>query len=81
MVYEIDYSDMLPLDKHRKAIADVKEYLASIGMEKEYYNKLIIESREHYTNDQFWLFRVHIGLVGIDGYPAKVLWDEIFPYS
>jgi hypothetical protein len=74
MHYEINYDGLDPIEKHKKAIADVIEYTG-----QERFDRIISALRTKYPEPPVL---EHLELVlsfaGIQGYPVKAIWNHIW---
>lgn len=74
--YTISYAGMTPGEMHDQAIRDVTDYLGS----EDKYQKLISRCR---AQNQISLdsFQLLVSFIGIAGYPARALYNEVWPYG
>lgn len=73
--YTISYADLTPNEMHDQAVKDITDYLGN-----DRYQKLIGRLR---TNNQISLdsFGFLVSFIGIQGYPARALYNEVWPYG
>lgn len=75
MHYTIDYTSLEPLEAHKKALEDIKEYM---GDEK--FVQLTEEFRkfpqEQMPIDRFAMF---VDVAGVRGYPVKAWYNHVYP--
>lgn len=75
--YNIDYSGMSDIDKHNKAIMDIKDWMGD-----ERFNKLTEAFRNEYKGkDQPSLEKAELmmSFCGVQGYPCKAWYNVIWP--
>jgi hypothetical protein len=75
MHYSIDYSGLTNVEAHNQAISDIKEYVGD-----QRYIDLTNLSR---ANGQISLdtFRMMISFAGVQGFPARAWYNEIWPFG
>lgn len=73
MHYTISYENLSPLEKHAKAIRDIKDYMG-----EERYNHLSKLFKTDYPNITVEQFQVMVDFAGIRGYPALAWYNQIY---
>jgi hypothetical protein len=73
--YDVDYSDLTPQAKHRKAIEDCREYMGD-----HRYEHVVNEFRKVPPKSVEQL-GFYLSLCGVQGYPVRAMHDEIWPYG
>lgn len=77
MHYNVDYNGLTPQAKHNKAIEDIKEYMGDIR-----YNLMSGTFIETYpcgmSLEQFELIA---SFAGVQGYPVRAWYNEIYPFG
>lgn len=74
--YNIDYSGMSDIDKHNKAIADIKDYMGD-----KRFDMLTELFKEQFAAEQPTLehFELMCSFSGVGGYPVKAWYNYIWP--
>lgn len=67
----ISYEGLDPIEKHNKAIQDIKEYLGAQKFEEVVG---LFKGREMPLEN----FQCYMGLGGIEGYPVKAFYNHIY---
>jgi len=74
--YTIDYAGMSPQDAHTKAIQDIKDYMG-----EERYTIMTKRLRLESPPGVGAFMHIYAPFAGVQGYPARAWYDEIWPYG
>lgn len=72
--YNVSYEGLSDIEKHNKAIQDIKDYL---GEEK--FEQLTKQCKEEYPDLTLEQFRMSVSFAGVQGYPVKAWYNYIYP--
>lgn len=78
--YDIDYAGMSYLDARAKALQDCRDWLGALPDGTDSVSALIEDCRKELPVPKN-VWRLHMSLVGIQGYPVWVLYDECWPFG
>lgn len=72
--YTINYEGLSEIEKHNKAIQDIKDYLGEAKFDE--VTAIVKNSPKPYNLEQFLLA---VSFAGIQGYPAKAWYNHCYP--
>lgn len=71
--YTTNYEGLSEIEKHNKAIEDIKDYM---GAEK--FEELTKRVKVEYPNWTLEQFRMAVSFAGVQGYPVKAWYNYIY---
>jgi len=75
MSHETDYSGMTPLVAHAAAVSDVKFWLG------DRYDEMTEKLRQEPQPSIGAFMNIYAPFAGVQGYPARAWYHEIWPYG